>query len=376
MFCSYCGKKIEDDSKFCYYCGAKINLSPEPPKNMIKNKMLEFTSANNGRYSKFMPINDMYVGISVDLEKYNMIYLKAQQLSDLCNKHFMEVYMQSVKTIDDVIKRMPDFFEDELSVVIHSSCSLLYNMGVIGYNDNNFINEFGQLFDYSKYFDVAIQAYNKIYQFEDWVEQYRSSQRGARSRWKGGGFGISGAIMGAATAGVMNSGMGVVRSLVDMRTDTKDDERIRKLKRDVLNAYPIQKRLSQGIEECCQGIFQAVFDTLENENIITGIEIDEMKADAIFDNAFEYEEDEEKYIQLLLRCIEMNPYDGRYYGCLALTCGDINNEIQDMAAYFGCGTLVNEIKIERFKMLKEENSDYNELKKCVLFLGLHEDIQI
>ena len=38
MYCEYCGKKIEDNSKYCLYCGSKVNEFGEEIKENVTKK--------------------------------------------------------------------------------------------------------------------------------------------------------------------------------------------------------------------------------------------------------------------------------------------------------------------------------------------------
>ena len=42
MYCIYCGKEIENGSKFCSYCGKSVNETPTPEKTNVKGKVFAF----------------------------------------------------------------------------------------------------------------------------------------------------------------------------------------------------------------------------------------------------------------------------------------------------------------------------------------------
>ena len=42
MYCIYCGKELENDSKFCGYCGKSVNENQAPVKTNVKEKVFAF----------------------------------------------------------------------------------------------------------------------------------------------------------------------------------------------------------------------------------------------------------------------------------------------------------------------------------------------
>ncbi len=69
-------------------------------------------------------------------------------------------------------------------------------------------------------------------QLTDLAEQmrsYRAAQSAKRLRWQGGGFGITGAIKGAITAGALNLGTDMVRGIGNSITNASDRAKFKKL---------------------------------------------------------------------------------------------------------------------------------------------------
>ena len=42
MYCTYCGKELDNDSKFCSYCGKSVNETKTPVKSYVKEKVFAF----------------------------------------------------------------------------------------------------------------------------------------------------------------------------------------------------------------------------------------------------------------------------------------------------------------------------------------------
>lgn len=67
--------------------------------------------------------------------------------------------------------------------------------------------------NFSKALDKIDSLYSQILQQQANAEEYRAARKAGRSRWQGGGFGLSGALEGAATAGALNALSGLGHSL-------------------------------------------------------------------------------------------------------------------------------------------------------------------
>ena len=89
---------------------------------------------------------------------------------------------------------------------------------------------------------TAQEIFERIDSDVDIEEAYRRMRKSSRGRWVGGGFGMSGAIKGAATAGVMNLGMGAIHSAVNglgnVKTNFKASGSKQKIIRDILDDIP------------------------------------------------------------------------------------------------------------------------------------------
>lgn len=76
--------------------------------------------------------------------------------------------------------------------------------------------------------------------FQNELSFQRQVQRANRSRWYGGGFGLSGAIKGAMMAGMMNAGTSIFRGIGDSFINANDAARVRRLKDSVIDgAMPL-----------------------------------------------------------------------------------------------------------------------------------------
>lgn len=90
MFCTNCGKKIPDGSRFCPECGAKLNVtsasSDQSPKINESNQRPVGTSVSIGEYSKWIITGSvvlMLIGLFLPVAKVSMFGIsESAHLSD------------------------------------------------------------------------------------------------------------------------------------------------------------------------------------------------------------------------------------------------------------------------------------------------------
>lgn len=148
------------------------------------------------------------------------------------------------------------------------------------------------------------------------LEAFRVAQRESRSRWQGGGFGVSGAIKGAVTASVMNIGMDFVRSFGDSVTNRSDNAHING---DLIRLYKNKKIRSEmcwGVYWCIKNAYSALMKELSSRKLLETCELDENGAKILFENAGQFANNREEYVGKVMECILKYPGDRRYYDAI------------------------------------------------------------
>lgn len=100
---------------------------------------------------------------------------------------------------------------------------------------------------------TAQTVFSQINQGVDAEAEYRKLRKASRGRWQGGGFGIGGAIKGAAEAGMMNMGTGAIHSVVNglgnLKSELKASRQKGKVVRGILDGIPENtQKLLEAIE--------------------------------------------------------------------------------------------------------------------------------
>lgn len=101
--------------------------------------------------------------------------------------------------------------------VISEAVEKLVDMGFYNVDEDIFLDEYyGEYYDYSDYYNKVNDKYMEIVLTEEQKDEYRKLRRESRGRWQGGGFGIGGAMKGAAKAGALNMATGAMHGAFNL----------------------------------------------------------------------------------------------------------------------------------------------------------------
>lgn len=323
---------------------------------------------------KELEIFDRKILISDNLALYNKLRKKFYA-SIIEYEDFFKYQLNELNSIEELLRKIPDIADVCIEKVIEIAIDTLIDYKIYDYDLKRFSDIYEQeFFDYSEYYIEVENAYLKILGKEQEMQTNRKIQRSGRSKWYGGGFGVKGAIKGAATAGALNIGTGILRGIGDSVVDSNDRNKINKLKRQLFESREVREYLINGIITCMGGVFYALLDLLENLLNINFNVFDADKANAIYNNVQNYINDDEEFIDGIVQCINLYPYNSEYYKILIDKFYDKDNEIEIVADYFGIDVrnyksiLVNSIK-KSLNFSNEENAIKSK-EKLIKFIEL------
>ena len=85
MFCSKCGKPIEDDVQYCPFCGSKVNVEWEEMQEISYKKKNDY-KRSNGIFSKLMVIVGVFaLGIIIITGGFLFLNYKTNNKGDTVN---------------------------------------------------------------------------------------------------------------------------------------------------------------------------------------------------------------------------------------------------------------------------------------------------
>ena len=214
----------------------------------------------------------------------------------------------------------------------------LLNYKIFSYD----LNDIREKYDlYDQWEEQYEKLSNELYEIIEKNQQqhaYREYRKATRNKWEGGGFGVSGAIKGAATAGAFNGITGLAHSVGNafgiMYSDFQRDKKIDSLFSD--NSIPMKF-----VNALRQDVFNLA-DVLGDILIENGYNIqsyateDINKSISIFNNYDKIDNLDDKK-SALLQCIKLNPYDLDFYNIYMKEFYKNPNEEQEyerLSSYF------------------------------------------
>lgn len=331
MFCMNCGTKLPDGARFCFSCGAKIPVAGETqivPNSQADSKIggkVE-TKTNTPVETIEEPIKFVIHGKEFSVDGSYRNYIAER------NRFYKAYYSYTDKIISEQFGTYKEYIDsepDKCMEILSNLGSTVINWGLD--RGINFLIEHG-IFDVSKtvlsdecaaeqlqgfyrVYSKFEEGYLSIVATEEQMEEYRKLKHESRGRWQGGGFGVAGAVKGAAVAGALNMGGTILSSIGTAITGAIDSSMTRKEKREFLN-----KRNWFG--DCFGGLLSDISLIFEKTYYLFSIKsgckmppVDPKKADIYFEN-IQQATTQQQVISITLMVLKEYPYHRRAYAKL------------------------------------------------------------
>ena len=290
---------------------------------------------------------------------YNNIRLEYESLAKKAKDEFINIYNKNNYNLDSVINNAYDQGISVINPIINETVKKLVGMKFYNINSDLFTKKYCEksVRIWNNAYDEINDKYIEITLSQEEKKEYRRLRKDSRSRWQGGGFGFEGAIKGATSAGAMNLASGIAHSTFNAIGNIGSSISANREKSKIFNDEQTIKKLSLAIYASVWNIHIGYIKFLKENggmkfNQPYGKDIDE--ANIILENIKEINIDKQERIELYKRIIELNPYQHNIYNDIIEHFGDSNNEISNIANYFG----IDIYSYKKLKVLKmAENLD-------------------
>lgn len=165
------------------------------------------------------------------------------------------------------------------------------------------------------------------------MKQARELKRAGRGYWQGGGFGISGALVGAAKAGALNAITGMFRGLIDAFTDASDRNKAYKNKVALLQSKPWAIRFQNLLLEDMYLMYDVYANLLAEQGKLILPNLDISLSQTYLDNGRRSSTQKDQ-VDLFIRALQSYPYNRSAYLALGKIVGYDNREILKAYDYF------------------------------------------
>lgn len=300
-------------------------------------------------------------------------YRKNIRMQIEAEDQFRDIY-KSYVSMDNAIKKLPEDLINILKEKMKKYVSEWTSQGYYDLDENIFANSYFSKTIEEKlniekvYYDLE-EKYIDIVMTKEEKEEYRKQRKQSRGRWVGGGFGVGGAISGAATAGAMNmiTGLGhsVINAMGNIASSISASNKKSKLYKDSFDI--LLESLKLDIENLMYANIACSKEKTKKDYHIPTYE-DCQKSDAIINNIFDCKLKSQEQNEMIEKLFTLNPYNRRLYYYLLSLYGDSKNQLQEIAKYFGIDTELQTFKHNYMISVYDENpkktwKDYRDLKK-------------
>lgn len=318
--CPECGNSISDKAKACPFCGCpseffdNVKNEKELEENIVgKNKINDI--------SEEPMLSFVLAGVDITYPKKTEEFAKRYG-------EFAKLAHESVETIKEAYKSAKDIASVRyyiipkgkaiLSDVIDLIVKKLYEEGVlISASEFWKKNSTKYKFDYENQCGIVYKLHESALEYKDALDNQAANIKASRSRWQGGGFGLSGAIKGAVTASALNLGSDIIHSVGDGARASKNSRIIANTMKEQKHNDEVFDVVCNGLGRCVLNAFMAYAYMLNEEKSLNIISLNSDKAKEFYEEALRYRyKDKDRYFIELSRCVLSSPGEELYYDLL------------------------------------------------------------
>lgn len=261
------------------------------------------------------------------------IYLRE---ADQAAQKFDMLYHNNVHSLSELADRAEGCFYQSIQDAIQLAVKQLVDRGIYDIDGAIFLNNYVDTSAWDDVFNKLVDAYLDIVATEEEKDAYRTARRQNRSRFYGAGFGIGGAVTGAAKAGAMNMATGaahmVFNGIGKLGSTIAASAKCASIFGDTRTFNNLQAAVQITVRNLSKGYAQCLAnhgDASLLEGFPTGVGI--QKADTIMNNVMKIPADSAQAAEMVQQVFAFDPYNSRLYRYLIDYHRNAIDEIRRMA---------------------------------------------
>ena len=222
MYCTNCGNKLGDNDLFCCQCGNKIVR--------IQNKNI---TKKDFKTIKF-PIGEYSIQFS-ESENYELLLRSTFEHNALVSAYYFGSYCAyEISDFDSMYDKSIKEFKRLMSLNINKAIDFLIYMNIDYIGEDYIDKRIPHYFDSTKYWEKYYLGLEEVQNFVEKTKSFQEMRKSQRSPWRGGGFGIKGAIKGSLEASILNCGSNTLSSIGDLFYNSIDKKDLEKIKEKIV----------------------------------------------------------------------------------------------------------------------------------------------
>lgn len=167
---------------------------------------------------------------------------------------FAQIYTKEIRSLDDVMEKFQDIYLGHINTLV----DVVENEFNINLRGNRYFRT-GDIMVLNNYAQIEY-VYNQLEGVGEYLNEQRAYERRMKGHWTGGGFGLKGAIKGAAMAGMLNMATNAARDFKDGMAEARERELIQDKKREFFESIDVMALLGENIVNSCQRLFDYIFE--------------------------------------------------------------------------------------------------------------------
>ena len=290
------------------------------------------------------------VQYSREVENYARELREYQKYEDELLTKFDKFYKE-YGSMDTMMNKIDEDCEGLISDLVSHYINMMIDKGFYDLSADVFLSKYLSClidsFSSVEKIDEVREKYDEIVAGKEQAAEYRRMRKANRGRWQGGGFGVGGAIKGAAVAGTFNAIGGIGHSMVNTVGNIGSSIAASSQKKKIYTDSETKASIRRGLSVDFYFIFQAYLDMREEKTgeIFERMDLDvNDKVTNMVKNLKGRNIPEEEWKRLAKEMLEEAPYNDRLYMYLLEKKGDSRKELQKLAENFGEGEFLNSCK--------------------------------
>ncbi len=304
--CPDCGKLVSERASVCPDCGCPKEYFQKTEK--IEKEIAKAENPIKEVEELVFVFGPMRMKYPKTVTKFASMFGDYRKIADTALEEALLKYT-SAGTLENAIGTLRKFANEKINEVVSKSIKLLYDNNVY-YTNKQFINKYS--IDYEPYLESAKDQCQNVVQMKQELQAYRSAEKASRGRWQGGGFGLKGAIKGAATAGMLNMGSDFLHSFGDAAQERRDNVAVQNKFDAIYRNENTKWNICSGLYNCIIEVYDALVQELKKINYFEDfIKFDEKQEYAKYTATMEHANDDNEKFKHLVECLGLFPGDKR-----------------------------------------------------------------
>lgn len=280
-------------------------------------------------------------------ESYNRCRLMFQGLAEDAIRQFQKLYNTNT-SLEMAVQNVPEQMYQCIRPAVQRCVQVLIDHGVLTVDEEQFMNQYSDALEPANGAYLKIQdQYAEIVLSESEKDAYRTARRESRGRWQGGGFGLSGAIKGAATAGALNmvtgAGHMLFNGVAKIGSSMAASSKMNRIFHDANTASTLKSGLYQSVFNLHLALIHCLDQTGADSSPIQGVVStdDSRTASAILSNILQINAPDQRRAAMI-QAFQLDPYQENWYRKALSIFGDCDETLEEVEQYFGISVIHSE----------------------------------